>query len=1187
MVVSIEVATEQSQLQALQKLDEQCVQYQLQGNYVAALECMERALVLRRHFFGLDSTEVRGFPLNVQSSFHDIPSARQVVQMIFPADLPNAEKYTITLELLKKAEILTEHHPQERATTLNNMACYYRRVGKLHGALSCLKRALAIEIKLNKLHTTADTHLNLCAVYSTMGKHTQAIEHVQSALSLLQEELFSAGNDLKPLDINKDRVSVLCIAYHNLGVEQEYLHQYSDSVASYQKGVGLAEQYLGAAHGVSIALTNSYVAARRTLHSKAAKETMTKRPTKSSLSPPRPKYLQELSPEKSKRPANLVTSPRSLKTELPPIKSPSRQGSRPLGSHRESRLQVDEETKSHLEAVRLPPLKLDDMERADTNIPTVMAERIAERPLSSRMRPITARDSSISPLQAGDSESKLLAAQAVPEIVEIEMPAREEIVTINPQAHPNEHGAEVQSELQVRESKQEATSAEALQNDDVKIDEALIIMPGTEKADESTRVSEPKPQSQIFTESTPTSEEPAIQSTGGLAVQPIRSPSKPQNEIARVIEESTTEVTATKLETIEDKSCQAVTSPSTNESRMDETAHMDASSDISCGLGTKCETLTTDESNAQEPLERISIVETSSSKTVDASESLTIVSSEQHLEPALTEYTNIGSDGVREHFAGVLTAESKGAGPSEPAYSPSESKAVAASVPSSPEPTSTDTEILLNGGSDATSDPSTLLEDGITQESQSVSVDKVVENVEGTPVENEAASLDRQEPAGEKVDHGMKPSTVKSTEDNLVKISSDDTPAKSDSHTTDDNSKPLTSETEASSSEADTQVQPPHTSVNVPNTTEEQDLSTPLTPQDLLPIEVQPGSLADGDENEEISSGVKATSDLQQLQVESGIERQESSHESNEADILPSTEAKTILSTEVVVAEQATKENALLGSQLVVAETTNAEQHHTTSNLSPELESIHSSPVAPTDTEIEPRTQEGGPISQVTESPSSIESWDTPMNSDSDQAVVSTPRSVEPAEARLTGDQVNVSSATEQQNSEVLSEPEEPSSLLQDVPKLTAPDPQESSLPTQPEKSTTTNSLETSNASKSQLSNDQVGESSLPTQEEETTTANSLETLNAAKTQQDDDQHGKTEPTILRSLPAEMQPIQPVTNSLPSVETAAVLSSQDSPTGVAGDSHTHDAIVRSDLTADQATDVTTNDPPVQEQKSVE
>ncbi|CAK4132607.1 unnamed protein product [Aphanomyces euteiches] len=117
MVVSTEVATEQSQLQALQKLDEQCVQYQLQGNYVAALECMERALVLRRHFFGLDSTEVR-------ESCKAVSEMCNLLSMTFLQQ----EKYTITLELLKKAEILTEHHPQERATTLNNMACYYRRL---------------------------------------------------------------------------------------------------------------------------------------------------------------------------------------------------------------------------------------------------------------------------------------------------------------------------------------------------------------------------------------------------------------------------------------------------------------------------------------------------------------------------------------------------------------------------------------------------------------------------------------------------------------------------------------------------------------------------------------------------------------------------------------------------------------------------------------------------------------------------------------------------------------------------------------------------------------------------------------------------------------------------------------------------------------------------------------------------
>ncbi|KAF0691707.1 Aste57867_17119 [Aphanomyces stellatus] len=376
MVVTDDVETEHSQLQALQKLDEQCVQYQLQGNYVAALECMERALVLRRHFFGLDSIEVR-------ESCKAVSEMCNLLSMTFLQQ----ENYTVTMELLKKAEILTEHHPQERATTLNNMACYYRRIGKLHGALTCLKRALAIELQLGKVQTTADTHLNLCAVYSTMGKHNEAVEHAQSALILLQEELFSAGKDLKPLEVNKDRVSVLCIAYHNLGVEYEYLKQYSQSVQSYQKGVGIAEQYLGASHGVTVTLTNSYVAARRTVHTKAKKEMIDaqKSPKKEKVgSPPRPKHLEELQTTKPKHPSNIVTSPRTAQnalSQLPPLENPrshSRPSSphlTPLGSPRSpSRkpggMEVDDEAdvplvRHHtLEPLRLPSVKSMDAARS-------------------------------------------------------------------------------------------------------------------------------------------------------------------------------------------------------------------------------------------------------------------------------------------------------------------------------------------------------------------------------------------------------------------------------------------------------------------------------------------------------------------------------------------------------------------------------------------------------------------------------------------------------------------------------------------------------------------------------------------------------------------------------------------------------------------------------------------------------
>ena len=50
--------SENAELLALQRIDETCTQLQQQGQYLEALECMERGLVLRQHFFGADSDEV-------------------------------------------------------------------------------------------------------------------------------------------------------------------------------------------------------------------------------------------------------------------------------------------------------------------------------------------------------------------------------------------------------------------------------------------------------------------------------------------------------------------------------------------------------------------------------------------------------------------------------------------------------------------------------------------------------------------------------------------------------------------------------------------------------------------------------------------------------------------------------------------------------------------------------------------------------------------------------------------------------------------------------------------------------------------------------------------------------------------------------------------------------------------------
>ena len=91
----------------------------------------------------------------------------------------------MALELLRKAETLTEDGDKYRAVTYNNFACIFRRTKKLRSALSYLEKAL--EIEYNYLHYSeesvddclqvlnpTDIHLNICAILSQMGKHELA-----------------------------------------------------------------------------------------------------------------------------------------------------------------------------------------------------------------------------------------------------------------------------------------------------------------------------------------------------------------------------------------------------------------------------------------------------------------------------------------------------------------------------------------------------------------------------------------------------------------------------------------------------------------------------------------------------------------------------------------------------------------------------------------------------------------------------------------------------------------------------------------------------------------------------------------------------------------------------------------------------------------------------------------------------
>jgi hypothetical protein len=74
-------------------------------------------------------------------------------------------------------------------------------------------------------------------------------------------------------DQKKDKMAVLAIAYHNMGVEQEFLKSYPAAILSYKKAVNFAEKNLGVDDGITQNLRNVYENARdeldQALHKKS------------------------------------------------------------------------------------------------------------------------------------------------------------------------------------------------------------------------------------------------------------------------------------------------------------------------------------------------------------------------------------------------------------------------------------------------------------------------------------------------------------------------------------------------------------------------------------------------------------------------------------------------------------------------------------------------------------------------------------------------------------------------------------------------------------------------------------------------------------------------------------------------------------------------------------------------------
>lgn len=69
------------------------------------------------------------------------------------------EKFDECLDYLKRAEKLSHNFLTFKAITMNNLACFYRRTGKLRSANQYLEQAIQLEIKLdNKINLQ---HMNI------------------------------------------------------------------------------------------------------------------------------------------------------------------------------------------------------------------------------------------------------------------------------------------------------------------------------------------------------------------------------------------------------------------------------------------------------------------------------------------------------------------------------------------------------------------------------------------------------------------------------------------------------------------------------------------------------------------------------------------------------------------------------------------------------------------------------------------------------------------------------------------------------------------------------------------------------------------------------------------------------------------------------------------------------------------
>lgn len=260
----------------IERMEDLASQYELQGTkkYVQAAECLEQAINRRLGLLGERHPE-----LLLAIERHVCNCNYWGIQCL------QTRQHSASLELLKKAQAMTEaelvpnfkRRVHLRSQTFNNLCCYFHARGKLNAAIQCVDRALKIEQRYKDHRNTARTHLNYGVLLSLMARHSEAMEHSECAIALMQDQehtilrqygmegVFGEGADPVLRAKYEETVSSLVVAYHNTGVELTKAASHDQALDFLNHAAQIAEQKLGLQSPFTVAVQGT-LAATAKLH---------------------------------------------------------------------------------------------------------------------------------------------------------------------------------------------------------------------------------------------------------------------------------------------------------------------------------------------------------------------------------------------------------------------------------------------------------------------------------------------------------------------------------------------------------------------------------------------------------------------------------------------------------------------------------------------------------------------------------------------------------------------------------------------------------------------------------------------------------------------------------------------------------------------------------------------------------